>query len=242
MSNSTLVFGTGVIYAEDAPVGIVQNVTLDIAASVKTLFGSNIFPEAIGVATHQVTGSIGTAVINSEFLPRFMFGTDMQSGSLQRVEEPAAVPASPGPYTVVVDQAADFERNVAVINVSNGQHLKIVASSPTAGQYAVNPTTGTYTFAAADAGLAILIRYDINATGGRHFEMRQRRMGQQYPFMLTMSNDFQGKAYMLTINQCVLTKQSLAAKNDDFGIPALEYSAFVNDAGILGRFDFSSET
>lgn len=236
----TLMFGVGTIYAEDVPVGIVQNVSVDIAATVKQLYGANIFPEAIGVGTHAVTGSIATALLNTDFIPRFMFGTTMESGNMTRVEEGAAVPAST-PYTVVVDQAADYSRNVGVINAANGQHLRLVPSGPTAGQYSVDPATGTYTFAAADANMAIIVRYDTEVATGRHFNMRNRRMGQQYPFTLTMANDFQDKAYMMTLNQCVLTKQSIANKNDDFGVPMLEFSAFVNDAGLLGRFDFSGD-
>lgn len=235
----TLMFGVGTIYADTTPVGIVQNVSLDIAASVKTLFGENIFPEAIGVGTHQVTGSASYARVNSAFLPKYMFGTEMQAGSIQRVDEAAAIPATT-PYTVTVAQAADFAQNVGVINAANGNHLVLVASAPAAGQYAVDPATGIYTFNSADASAAIIIRYNVNATGGQHFEMKNRRMGQQYPFTLSLANDFQDNFYSLTINQCVLTKYSQAMKNDDFGIPALEFSAFVNDAGVLGRFDFSN--
>lgn len=238
MSGKTLSFGVGMVYADDVPFGIIQNVNVDIAASVKTLYGENVFPEAIGVGTHQVTGSCAFARWNTDLLPRFMFGTEMKSGNLLRVEEPGAVPAA-SPYTVTVDQASDYARNIGVVNIATGQHLKRVASAPAAGQYSVDVATGIYTFASADAGASILIRYDADVASGQHFEMVNRRMGQQFPFTLTLANDFQGKAYAFTLYQCVMTKQSMAFKNDDFSIPAMEFSCFTNDAGVLGRFDFA---
>lgn len=238
MAGKTLSFGVGMVYADDIPFGIIQNVNLDIAASVKTLYGENIFPEAIGVGTHAVTGSGAFAKWNTDLLPKYMFGTEMQSGNLQRVEEPAGVPAV-SPYTFTVAKASDFYRNIGVINLANGQHLKRVSSTPSAGQYSVDVATGVYTFNASEQGASLLIRYDADVSTGQHFEMANRRMGQQYPFTLTLANEFQGKAYSLTLYQCVITKQSMAFKNDDFAIPAIEWSCFTNDAGILGRFDFS---
>ena len=140
----TLAFGVGSVYANETPFGIIQNVNLSITGSVKSLFGANIFPEAIGVGTHEVTGSASFAKFNNDLLPRYFFGTKMESGNLQRQTEAAAVPAV-SPYTVVVTKAADYGRNIAVINAATGQHFRLVTTAPAAGQYSVNATTGTYT-------------------------------------------------------------------------------------------------
>lgn len=238
MAGKTLSFGVGSAYADDVPFGILQTVNVDIAATVKELYGENIFPEAIGVGTHKISGSAAFARWNNELLPRYMFGTEMKSGSIQRVEEGAAVPAVT-PFTVTPAKAADFNRNIGVIDASNGAHLKRVASAPAAGQYAVDPATGIYTFNSAQAGASVILRYDIDESTGQHFEMVNRRMGEQYPFTLTVANSFQGKAYAMTLYQCVITKWGMAFKNDDFAVPAVEFSCFTNDANVLGRFDFS---
>jgi hypothetical protein len=74
------------------------------------------------------------------------------------VREAHTVPAS-GPYTVTATQAATFSCDQTVSYVSNGTVLTPVASSPTVGQYSLAPTTGIYTFAAADAGVALNVAY-----------------------------------------------------------------------------------
>lgn len=234
----TLAFGVGTVYANETPFGIIQNVNLSITGSVKSLFGENIFPEAIGVGTHEVTGSASFAKFNSDLLPRYMFGTQMESGNMQRYEQPASIPAV-SPYTITVAQAADFARNVAVLNVATGQHMRLVTTAPAAGQYQVNATTGVYTFNSADAEGSVIIRYDADVATGQHFEMVNRRMGQQTPFTLLLANEFQGSMYALTLYQCVLTKCDMNFTNDDFAVPAVEFSCFTNSANVLGRFDFS---
>ena len=70
--------------------------------------------------------------------------------------ETAIVPAA-GPYNA--SAAGPFGPWVSDVGVSyaNGAALTAVAGSPGAGQY--NVSAGTYTFAAADAGAAVLISY-----------------------------------------------------------------------------------
>ncbi len=71
--------------------------------------------------------------------------------------EAATVPAAPGPYTVT--SMAPFGPWASDLGVTyaNGAALTDVTGSPAAGQY--NVATGVYTFAAADAGAALLISY-----------------------------------------------------------------------------------
>ena len=75
--------------------------------------------------------------------------------------EAHSVPAS-GPYTVTVANAATFAFDAGV-TYANGTALTAVTGTPARGQYTVNGTTGTYTFAAADAGAAILLTYTWNS-------------------------------------------------------------------------------
>jgi hypothetical protein len=71
--------------------------------------------------------------------------------------ESAAVPSAPGPYTV--GAAAPFGPWASDLGVTynNDTPLVAVAGLPGAGEY--NVAGGSYTFAAADAGAAVLISY-----------------------------------------------------------------------------------
>jgi hypothetical protein len=72
-------------------------------------------------------------------------------------DESAAVPVSPGPYSVTAAAPFGPWANDAGVSYANGTALVAVAGSPAAGQY--NVVGGVYTFAAADAGAAVLISY-----------------------------------------------------------------------------------
>jgi hypothetical protein len=71
--------------------------------------------------------------------------------------EAASVPAAPGPYNI--SAAAPFGpwASDAGVTYAGGGALAAVAGSPSAGEY--NVAGGVYTFAAADAGAAVLVSY-----------------------------------------------------------------------------------
>jgi hypothetical protein len=71
--------------------------------------------------------------------------------------EAASVPAAPGPYNVSVAAPFGPWASDAGATYENGTALAPVAGSLGAGQY--NVSGGVYTFAAADAGAAVLVSY-----------------------------------------------------------------------------------
>ena len=81
-----------------------------------------------------------------------------QIGTLSTENESYTIPSS-GPYQITVALAADFQFNLCVAAswAANGAALQCVASAPKTGQYSY--AAGVYTFAAADAGKQITIRY-----------------------------------------------------------------------------------
>lgn len=72
--------------------------------------------------------------------------------------ESATVPSG-GPFTVTaLSSLGTFSSDIGVTKASDGTVFTKVASGPTAGQYSVD-ASGIYTFAAADANLAVLLSY-----------------------------------------------------------------------------------
>jgi hypothetical protein len=71
--------------------------------------------------------------------------------------ESATVPASPGPYSVTAAAPFGPWASDAGVSYANGTALLAVTGSPGAGQY--NVASGVYSFAAADAGAAVLLTY-----------------------------------------------------------------------------------
>ena len=71
--------------------------------------------------------------------------------------ETASVPDAPGPYTVTAAAPFGPWASEAGVTYNNDTALVAVAGAPSAGEY--NVASGVYTFAAADAGAAVLISY-----------------------------------------------------------------------------------
>lgn len=72
--------------------------------------------------------------------------------------EDHVVPSSPGPYTVTVDNAADY---IEDLGVAGYVKVDVVVST---GQYSVDELTGTYTFFedAADLTVSISYKYEVD--------------------------------------------------------------------------------
>jgi len=99
--------------------------------------------------------------------------------------EEQTIPGSPGPYTVQVANAVTFWQDAGV-TLESGETLTPVSGTPGAAQY-VPPTygvapLGTYTFNAAQQGLAVNIAYsygappwDLQEAAGRLVALQYRR-------------------------------------------------------------------
>ena len=75
----------------------------------------------------------------------------------QDINEQHTIPST-GPYTITVAFTGAPFADGGVVDV-NGNVYSVVGSSPAAGQYTVNTSTGTYTFNAADASVPVTITY-----------------------------------------------------------------------------------
>ena len=107
--------------------------------------------------------------------PNYNFGAGRQNvlvtytAGYQVSAEAWSVPASPGPYAITVQAPFGPWASDAGVTYANGTALTAVSSAPAQGQYQVVVTNSpdgvpptwsvAYTFAAADAGAAVLISY-----------------------------------------------------------------------------------
>lgn len=77
--------------------------------------------------------------------------------------EPATVPAAPGPYVVTVLQPQGICSRDNGVTYADGEPLVSVSVITAVGQYIppLDSSPGTYTFGSADAGAAVLISYSF---------------------------------------------------------------------------------
>lgn len=247
---SQYMFGTGQVYAvpdgggNPLRLGALQDVSVEFSADIKTLHGQSQFPLAVARGKSKIEGKIGTANIDAMAFNEVYFG---QTGGVsagtrrQAINEVAAIPVTPGPYTVTAaNDGVDFYLDLGVTDVLTGQPYKQVSAGPTAGQYSVS-NVGVYTFAAADQGKGILLNYLYDdATAGGTLELTNQLMGLAPYFQLIASQIFDGKVFTLCLYKVTAEKLSLPLKQDDFLIPEMGFQAQANDAGSIGFISTTS--
>lgn len=245
-------FGTGTLYgvrgdiANATPVkfGALQEASVEFAASNKELYGQYQYPLAIARGKAKITGKAKFGQIQGHAFCDLFFGGSAAAGQTTLVDgEPQAVPAA-SPFTVQVANHATFVADLGVLYAATGLPLTLVAASPAAGQYAVTPGTGTYSFAAADAGAALLVSYQYTVSAsGQSFTLANPLLGVQPSFQIILETSYQSptglKKADLTLFNCVSSKLSLDAKQEDFTIPELDFEAFANAAGNVFTWSFS---
>ena len=238
------VFGSGVLIGTPqggTPInfGLAQEISVNISTSTKALFGQYNFPVAIGSGTRKVTGKAKLARISGQALGTLFFGvTPIAGGAQTQFGEAASVPAS-SPYSYTTSFHATFLADQGVVYAATALPLKQGASGPTVGQYSVS--AGVYTFAAGDAGAAVLISYSYAVTSsGESIAVASQLIGPTVTFSANLfaTDPTTGKQFSMLLYNCVADKLALGTKLEDFMVPELDFSCFANAAGQVCQLNF----
>lgn len=228
--------GSAVANATPILFGTLQEVSLDINFDLKELYGSDgQFAKFIGRGKGKIDLKAKMGTVKGEIFGNLFFGQGSTSG-LQAVNYDtvgASIPATPYEITVTPPSSGTYLADLGVIFKATGLPLKKVASMPVTGEYAVDPLTGEYTFAAADTLKVVLINYSYNATvsGAVKDTVVNLPMGYAPTFSAQLYTTYEGKSVTWTFNKCISSKMSLGTKLDDFSIPELDFMAFADEAG-----------
>ena len=242
-------FGTGQLFAANVGggsplrIGALQDVSVEFSGDMKQLFGQYQFALAVARGKTKIEGKFGSGNIDAAAFNALFFQepAGIQTGQkVQAINEAGAVPAT-GPYTVVVANGATFFRDLGVTDVLTGLPLKQVTTAPAAGQYEVDVATGTYTFAAADTGKAVLFNYIYTQAGvGGTLNIDNQLMGVAPTLELIVSQKFQSKVMTLCLYSVTVDKLSLPLKMDDFSVAESSFQAQANSAGQIGFISTTS--
>lgn len=229
---------TGAAIANPTPVllGAMQDVSLDISVDIKTLYGAQRYPLAVGQGKGKIELKAKYADISGGVLGSLFFGQSATAGIKGVVtDSSAAVPGTPYQITVAPPNSGTFVADLGVYNASTGAQLTRVASAPATGQYSVSGA-GVYTFAAADTTKTMLISYEYSATSttGQIFNITNQVMGYSPSFSVLLSNAYDGKNLVVKLNKAVSGKLALPLKNEDFTVSDFDAQAFADAAGNIG--------
>lgn len=212
--------------------GALQDVSLDISFDLKTLYGQNQFPLAIGRGKGKVSGKADFAQINGLALNSLVFGQTMTAGIVGDVVDTTgtAIPATPYTITPSPPNSGTWSSDLGVVDAT-GLPMIHVASAPTTGQYSVS--AGVYTFAAADTTKVVFINYQYTATStsAQKSTVQNVLMGYAPTFQADLFGAYGGKQMIISLPACISTKLSLATKLDDFMLPSFDFEAFADASG-----------
>lgn len=239
------VFGSGVLIGTPqggSPInfGLAQEISLNIATTTKPLYGQYNFPVAIGAGVRKLTGKAKMARISGQAMGSLFFGIAPAIGAnLTQFGEAASVPAT-GPFTYLPTFRATFAADQGVVYAASALPLKQVPSAPATGQYTVS-VAGTYTFAAGDAGAAVLVSYSYgNAASGESIAVVSQLIGPSVNFSANLfaSDPTNGKQFSVLLYNCVAEKLSFGTKLEDFMVPELDFQCFANASGQVCQLNF----
>ena len=235
------VFVTG-NYANPTParLPVPQSQSIDLKRKVESLFGEKQLAEAVAAGEMEVTAKVEYAKSVARVVADLMFGDGSTTGSYQQAnKEAATVPAS-STYVVTVANATNFLFDLGVVNATTGVIMSCVAAgSEMAGlSYSVatsGANKGKYTFAVGDASANVLISYGWNlSTAGETISLANQDQGPSTNFQATHVLPWGTEQDMFVFYNCIASASAISAKKSGFGTTSLDYTAAVNNNGVLG--------
>jgi hypothetical protein len=243
------VFGVGFLFATPSGTnptptrfGRLQDVQVDFSYDSKMLYGSNQYAleNARGKAKIDLKASIG--VVDPSLFNNVFFGLTTSTGeTLNSVDEPQ----TPVSTSITVANAGTFSQDLGVYDTVTGLWMTRVASSPAAGQYAVNTGAGVYTINAAQENQLLKVSYTYaSSSTGVSLSFTNQLMGASVIFSVQLVNKFRGadgvvRSLFLDFPAVQCPKLSMPLKLDDFTLPQLDMSAQDNGSGNVFNYSMT---
>ena len=228
-------FGAGFLWGtpvNGAPVmfAALQSCSMDVSFDQKTLYGQGAFAQEMARGKGKLDFKASVGRIDPVLFNAVFWGQGVAPGQVRTATgEMAVVPAS-APFTVEAANAAALRADLGVFDPAGGRFLTLVASNPVSGQYA--QANGVYTFAAADAGLALKLYYTYGSAGtGATITVSNPAMDAGPVFRADLVQSFRGKQSVITAWACQAFKLSFPLKQDDFTLPEFGFSAMDDGTG-----------
>ena len=228
---------TGAAIALPTPIliGTLQDVSTDFSWDSKPLHGQNMGAVAMGRGKLKITGKAKFARLDGTLIQSVVTGQPITSAVAGVVYDTTgtAIPTTPFTITPTVPSSGTWSRALAVRDGLGNPYTQ-VASGPTTGQFSV--AAGVYTFATADSGKTVFIDYVYTATSttAKKALVVNAPMGAAPTFKVDLFNPRSGMT--LALYAAMVTKFSLAPKQDDWQMSEVDFEAFSDANGNLFQF------
>ncbi len=213
--------------------GILQEVTIDMDWTNKSLFSQYQFPVKIARSQGKITGKAKFAQILGLLYSDLFFGMTTTTGQFAVQQYEANI--VPSSLAIAVSRASTYVDDLGVSYANNKLSFNRVMTPVSAGQYAVNSTSGVYTFSTQDVGASVLISYTYNVqANGLTTALTNQFSGVTPVFKVTLYSSFAGDGTSLRLNACVAEKLSLPFMIANWTIQSLDFTALADSSGNIG--------
>jgi hypothetical protein len=242
-----IVFGVGTLYGvplttaagvavtNPTPVqlAVLQEVQGDFSFDEKTLYGAYQDPVAFGRGKAKKTFKAKAANFSAAAFGSIFFGLTPTAG-IQATSD-NEVHAFAATVTIAPPSTGTFLTDLGVQYQTTGIALTRVSTGPTVGQYAVNVSTGVYTFNASETGNALIsYEYTATSTSASKIALTNQLMGYAPSFQCELSLPYNGHQMNIHLNACYSSKLTLPFKNEDFSIQEFDFTAISDASGNIG--------
>jgi hypothetical protein len=221
--------------------GQLQDVSVQDSFDEKKLFGQNSAPLRGFRGQRKIDIKAKAAQISGQIFAEIYHGVVAATGAtLPFFGFIATVPTTPFQVTIAPPSSGTFNEDFGVnYAASPFTPLKLVASGPTQGQYAVNSATGVYTFAAADVAAQVVINYTYTVATGLAVSA-SNLVQQESPYFECYLANPQDGGYAKKFFKCSSTKLNMDFKQGDIVIPEFDISAFDPGTGVIYIDNFAT--
>jgi len=240
-------FGSGSAWGVDSganptpgKLGILQDVGLDFAASLKPLFGSYQFPVAVGRGTTKISWKAKFAQFSGRvFNSLFLGGTKANGSTLVAEDEAGTITAG----AVTVANGATFTGDLGVRYSATGLPFVRVASAPAAGQYSGPSGAGVYTFNVSENATVVKIDYTYTAAAtGETITITNPLLGVAQTFKGVFTQQYGGQRQTVVLNANAAEKLGQASKLEDFNIPEMDVQSFADASNTVGIWSLGEKS
>jgi hypothetical protein len=246
------VFGSGVLIgtpinattgaATGTPInfGLVQEVTLNVAATTKPLYGQNNFPVAVGTGTKKMTGKAKMARISGQALGLLFFG--IQPGTTGQTITQYGEPHSSATTSITITppNSGVFASDLGIVYASSGLPFTKTSGTLSTGTYSQSGAVYTISIGDENKNLLISYTYSLTAGSGTTFTVQSTLVGPSIVFSANLfaSDPTTGNQFSVLLYNCVADKLAFGTKLEDFVIPELDFQCFANSQGQVMTFNF----
>ncbi|MDD1679310.1 MAG: hypothetical protein LUO93_09055 [Methanomicrobiales archaeon] len=211
--------------------GLIKKMSAKMNQKIDMLYGSLKFPEEAAAGASTIEGSIDFHRVGSRTFAAILSGAAVTTGIKTGVNGENGQVAT---NTFTVAHGANMYEDLGVFNTVTGLWMVRGSTASGAGIYAVNETTGVYTFNAADSNPLCKFYYSYTEAGvGETVTLTNDQMGTVPVFELAFFTQFGTRKRGLKLPAVVFEGLSLDFGSEEWMKASVNYHAMADSTGTV---------